>query len=43
MRRRQLLTLSVLAPFALVACEGRRSEASGGQAAASNFTYSPEG
>ena len=43
MRRRQLLTLSVLAPFALVACEGRQSEASGGQAAAPNFTYSPEG
>src|SRR5699024_3702375 len=43
MRRRQLLTLSVLAPFALVACDGRQSEVSGGQAAAPNFTYSPEG
>src|SRR5690625_6557661 len=42
MRRRQLLTLSVLAPFALVACDGRQSEVSGGQAAAPNFTYSPE-
>src|SRR5699024_9974591 len=43
MRHRQLPTPSVLAPSALVACEDRLSEASGGQAAAPNFTYSPEG
>ena len=45
MRRRQLLALSVLAPFALVACEGPEPEASSGGSgsAAPNFTYSPKG
>lgn len=42
MRRRQLLALSALAPFALVACKGPETESAGGTAAP-NFTYSPEG
>ena len=48
MRRRQLLALSVLAPFALVACRGEGdgeagSGASGAADSTPNFTYSPEG
>ncbi|UVI36015.1 ABC transporter substrate-binding protein [Brevibacterium spongiae] len=48
MHRRQLLALSVLAPFALVACGDPKpgdpqSEPSAGAGAAPNFTYSPEG
>lgn len=42
MRRRQLLTLSVLAPFALVACKGPETETAG-NTAAPNFSYSPKG
>ncbi|MGC3023255.1 ABC transporter substrate-binding protein [Brevibacterium sp. FAM 24630] len=48
MRRRQLLALSVLAPFALVACDGSTTDdapsaASGGGGTEQNFRYSPEG
>src|SRR5699024_9128721 len=43
MRRRQLLTMSVLAPYAIVACDGRRYDVCGGRAAPPNVHYSPEG
>lgn len=42
MHRRQLLALSVLAPFALVACQGPQSEGTDQAAPASGFTYSPK-
>lgn len=48
MRRRQLLALSVLAPFALVGCRGEADGDAGDGASRTagsvpNFTYSPEG
>lgn len=43
MRRRQLLALSVLAPFALTACSGPDTQSVSIKPDATNFSYSPEG
>ncbi|MGO2035841.1 MAG: ABC transporter substrate-binding protein [Brevibacterium sp.] len=43
MHRRQLLALSALAPFALVACSREETETTGAASSAENFSYSPEG
>jgi iron complex transport system substrate-binding protein len=43
MRRRQLLALSALVPFALVACTDKEPVGSTVTDSAPNFTYSPEG
>jgi iron complex transport system substrate-binding protein len=44
MRRRQLLALSVLVPFGLVACGGPETEGGeAGSTTAQNFEYSPKG
>ena len=43
MRRRQLLALSVLAPFVLAACGSPESEAATGTTGTKGFSYSPKG